>query len=143
MKKEPIPVYLFSPYQADLKMIADLGDRLTQHFTGTIANIKRAGDFIEFTESIKDFPIPIEHTIWADSIVVVVAPIEVQQQWLNAGVAALLIPFIDRVVDSTGKVEFQYRELRRIHKIEVVTSLWVGNLKTKDDIRIERSRYKN
>ena len=65
-------VYFFSRHTASQKMIADLGGTITNQFTGTISNIKRVGNSIEFLELQEKCV--TKHLIDVDSIIVAVAP---------------------------------------------------------------------
>lgn len=64
------------------------------------------------------------HTISAESIVVVEGPILLQDAWLKAGVAKLLIPGIEQKAGNWGSVSFKYCGLTQVHQISVITSKW-------------------
>ena len=83
-------IYFFSRHKPDPKMIQDLGGDRTTQIKGTISGIRRTGDTITFSEIIlaegTDAVQEIkQHSIPVDSIVVAVAPLALQIEWLNAG----------------------------------------------------------
>ncbi|MFM6079215.1 MAG: hypothetical protein ACKPCI_12010, partial [Dolichospermum sp.] len=84
-------VYFFSRHNPLPEMVAELG-KITFQYRGTISSIKKDGNNIRFVELPLDGSNAVSHTISSDSIVVAVAPLTLQQQWLEAGVRFLLIP---------------------------------------------------
>lgn len=132
-------VYFFSRHEAQEAMVSDLGSSITQQFRGTISNIKRVGDNIEFQEIPLGETAPVVHTIPANSIVVAVAPLPLQEAWLRAGVATFLSPQNKRETTKSGEVVFNYAGLLQVLKIEVVTQQWVGSAVSLEDKHAERS----
>ena len=102
-------------------MIADLGGNITYQFEGTIDRVRREGEDIKFRDSIEG-----DATISADSIVVAVAPIQLQEAWLKAGVGVLLIPQNNRGLTPDGQVVFNYVGLLQIEEIVIKTKQWAG-----------------
>ena len=131
-------VYFFSRHEAQAQMTSDLGG-ITQQFKGTISNIRRNGDAIEFQEIPLGESEAIAHSIPANSIVVAVAPLPIQEQWLKGGVSVFLAPQNRRETTDSGEVIFNYAGLLRILKIEVVTEQWVGASPTLEEKHLERS----
>ena len=132
-------VYFFSRHEAQAQMVADLGGTIAQQFKGTISNIVRDGDNIKFLEMPLGESEAIAHSIPKDSIVVAVAPLPIQEQWLKAGVSVFLAPQNRRETTDSGEVIFNYAGLLRILKIEVVTEQWVGASPTLEEKHLERS----
>lgn len=62
----------------------------------------------------------------AESIVVVEGPILLQDAWLKAGVAELLVPEIKQELGKWGSVTYKYCGLVKVHQISVTTSVWHG-----------------
>ena len=133
-------VYFFSRHDAQPQMIADLGGTITEQFKGTISNITKDGDHIKFLESPLGETDAVAHSIPKDSIAVVVAPLPIQDLWLQSGVAVLLSPQNRRETTKDGQVLFNYAGLLRILSIEVVTEQWVGLAPTIEDKHLERSK---
>lgn len=140
-------VYFFSRHKPDPKMIEDLGGSITAQIKGTINSIRCTGDAITFSEIIlaEDTDAVQEirqHSIPADSIVVAVAPLLLQIQWLDAGIKTLLIPQTTReVVD--GKTIFSYTGLVRIKGITINKEQWSGIAPTVEQKHAERSALHN
>ena len=104
-------IYFFSRHNPSPEMVAELGE-ITHQYTGTICSIERDGDTVKFLELPLDGFDTISHTIPIDSIVVVVAPLPLQEKWLKAGINVLLIPQNKReIVD--GEAVFSYSGLLR------------------------------
>lgn len=120
-------IYFFSHHTPDPEMVQDLGAPITAQFKSPISDIHRIGDRLIFTETlfIGGQTIKTSHTIPAESIVVVEGPLTIQEAWLKAGIATLLVPQINQL-DSWGRISFKYDGLLQIHQIEVVTSHWTG-----------------
>ncbi len=133
-------VYFFSRHDAQPQMIADLGGTITEQFKGTISNITKDGDHIKFLEIPLGETDAVAHSIPKDSIAVVVAPLPIQDLWLQSGVAVLLSPQNRRETTKDGQVLFNYAGLLRILSIEVVTEQWVGLAPTIEDKHLERSK---
>lgn len=140
-------VYFFSRHKPDPKMIEDLGGSITAQIKGTINGIRRTGDTITFseiilaenTDSVQEIK---QHTISANSIVVAVAPLTLQIQWLDAGIKTFLIPQTTReVVD--GKTIFSYAGLKRIKRIIIDEEQWSGVAPTIEQKHAERSALHN
>ena len=119
-------IYFFSSHDPDPEMIQDLGNSITAQFKGSISDIFAIGNEISFTETlhIGGQICKVCHTIPAESIVVTEAPVVLQEAWLKAGVATLLIPQVKQVAKGWGHHAFKYDGLTQVHKIEVVTSPW-------------------
>ena len=132
-------VYFFSRHTASQKMIADLGGTITNQFTGTISNIKRVGNSIEFQELELQEKCVTKHLIDVDSIIVAVAPLPLQIEWLNAGLQTLLIPQTTRSFDSSGSVVFSYSGLKRLKSIIIDSEQWSGVAPTVEQKHAERS----
>ena len=130
-------VYFFSRHTASQKMIADLGGTITNQFTGTISNIKRVGNSIEFLELQEKCV--TKHLIDVYSIIVAVAPLPLQIEWLNAGLQTLLIPQTTRSFDSSGSVVFSYSGLKRLKSIIIDSERWSGVAPTVEQKHAERS----
>lgn len=140
-------IYFFSRHKPDPKMIEDLGGSITAQIKGTINGICRFGDTIIFSEiilaentdrvqEIKQYSIPV------DSVVVAVAPLALQIEWLNAGIETFLIPQTTReVVDE--KTIFSYTGLKRIKRIIIDAEQWSGVAPTVDQKHAERSALHN
>lgn len=111
------PVYFFSRHEASLLMIEHLGREIDLQFRGTITNIRREEIAIQFDEIIDGEM--TQYQIPRDSIVVAVAPLELQMAWLAAGVHRLLIPQVHRQVNLDGNVVFTYTGLKWIKSIVV------------------------
>jgi hypothetical protein len=133
-------VYFFSRHDAQPQMVADLGGTITQQFRGTISNLSKDGDNIKFLEIPLGETEAVAHSIPKDSIVVAVAPLPIQEQWLKAGIAVFLAPQNKRETTEDGQVLFNYAGLLRILSIEVVTEQWAGASPTIEDKHLERSR---
>ncbi len=133
-------VYFFSRHEAQPQMITDLGGTITEQFKGTISNIVKDGDNIKFLEIPLGETEAVDHSIPKDSIAVVVAPLPIQDLWLQSGVAILLSPQNKRETTKDGQVLFNYAGLLRVLKIEVVTEQWVGLAPTIEDKHLERSK---
>ena len=133
-------VYFFSRHEAQAQMVADLGGTITGQFKGTISNISKDGDHIKFLEIPLGETEAVSHSIPKDSIAVVVAPMPIQDLWLQSGVAVLLSPQNRRETTKDGQVLFNYAGLLRVLKIEVVTEQWVGLAPTIEDKHLERSK---
>jgi hypothetical protein len=133
-------VYFFSRHDAQPQMVADLGNTITQQFRGTISNLSKDGDNIKFLEIPLGETEAVAHSIPKDSIVVAVAPLPIQEQWLKAGIAVFLAPQNKRETTEDGQVLFNYAGLLRILSIEVVTEQWAGASPTIEDKHLERSR---
>jgi hypothetical protein len=132
-------VYFFSRHDAQPQMITDLGGTITEQFKGTISSIVKDGDHIKFLEIPLGETKAVSHSIPKDSIVVVVAPLPIQEQWLKTGIAVFLAPQNKREVID-GVTTFRYAGLLRVLKIEVVTEQWVGASPTIEDKHLERSK---
>ncbi len=119
-------IYLFSEHTPDPEMLQELGGAITAQFKGTISDIHRRGDQITFTEAliIGRQTLNICQIIPAESIVVVEAPLLLQDAWLKAGVATLLIPQMKQQEGNWGSVLSKYCGLVQVHRLEVVTSTW-------------------
>ena len=133
-------VYFFSRHDAQPQMVADLGGTITEQFRGTISNISKDSDHIKFLEIPLGETEAVAHSIPANSIVVAVAPLPIQEQWLKADVSVFLSPQNKRETTEDGQVIFNYSGLLRILKIEVVTEQWVGLAPTIEDKHLERSK---
>ncbi len=133
-------VYFFSRHDAQQQMITDLGGTITEQFKGTISSIVKDGDHIKFLEIPLGETASVSHSIPKDSIVVVVAPMPIQDLWLQSEVAILLSPQNKRETTKDGQVLFNYAGLLRVLKIEVVTEQWVGLAPTIEDKHLERSK---
>lgn len=140
-------VYFFSRHTATAEMVADLGG-ITEQFKGSIKDIRANGDQITFTESplpTKEeqeagvVPADVKWAIPADSIVVAVAPLPLQIDWLKAGVGTFLVPQNNRVVLEDKSVVFNYAGLLHIKKIEVVSEQWAGAAVSVEQKHAERS----
>ncbi len=109
-------------------MVNDLSGAITAQFKGTISDIHRREHQIAFTETlfIGGQMINSCHTIPATSIVVVEGSLLLQDPWLKAGVAILLIPQMSQEMDSGEKLSLKYSQLLQVHRIEVVTSKWTS-----------------
>ena len=140
-------IYFFSRHKPDPKMIQDLGGDRTTQIKGTISGIRRTGDTITFSEIIlaegTDAVQEIkQHSIPVDSIVVAVAPLALQIEWLNAGIGTFLIPQTTReVVDK--KTIFSYTGLKRIKRIIIDAEQWSGVAPTVEQKHAERSALHN
>lgn len=123
-------IYFFSESTPDSNMIKDLGVPITTQFKDTISDIQRRSNEIVFIENriIGGQQIKICHTIPAESIVVVDGPILLQDAWLKAGVATLLIPQMKQETGKWGSILFKYCGLLQIHRIEVSISQWTSKV---------------
>ncbi len=141
-------IYFFSRHNPDPKMIQDLGGSITTQIKGTINGIRRFGDTIIFSEIIlaentdrvqemRQYSIPV------DSVVVAVAPLALQIEWLNAGIKTLLIPQTTREVNEEGNILFSYTGLVRIKRIIIDKEQWVGVSPTIEQKHAERSALHN
>lgn len=128
-------IYFFSEYTPDLNMIKDLGAPITAQFQDTISDIHRRSNQIVFTENriICGQRINICHTIPAESIVVVDGPILLQDAWLKAGIATLLISQMKQEAGKWGSILFKYCGLLQIHGIEVSISEWTSKVPTREE----------
>lgn len=140
-------VYFFSRHKPDPKMIQDLGGDITAQVKGTINGIRRTGDTITFSEitfaegadAVQQIK---QHSIPANSIVVAVAPLSLQIEWLDAGIETFLIPQTTReVVD--GKTIFSYTGLVWIKGIVIDKEQWSGLPSTLEQKHAERSLLHN
>lgn len=135
-------IYFFSRHNPDPKMVKDLGS-ITQQFTGTISNISKVGDSISFNELVllsenqKTIEGTSPHTIESASIVVAVAPLPLQIEWLKAGIKTLLIPQTKREVVS-GSTVFSYTGLLWVKEIKIETEQWAGLAPTTEQKHAER-----
>ena len=139
-------VYFFSRHKPDPKMIKDLGGAITQ-IKGTIKDIRRTGDTITFSEIIlaentDRVQEMRQHTISANSVVVAVAPLYLQIEWLNAGIETFLIPQTTREVVN-GNPIFSYTGLVRIKRITIDKEQWSGLPPTIEQKHTERSALHN
>lgn len=137
-------IYFFSRHKPDPKMIEDLGGSITAQIRGTINGICRFGDTIIFSEiilaentdrvqEIKQYSIPV------DSVVVAVAPLTLQIQWLDAGIKTLLIPQTTRELNEEGNILFSYTGLVQIKRITIDKEQWSGVAPTVEQKHAERS----
>lgn len=133
-------VYFFSRHDAQEQMVADLGGTITKQFKGTISNISKDGDSIKFLEIPLGETEAVSHSIPKDSIAVVVAPMPIQDLWLQSGVSVLLSPQNKRETTKDGQVLFNYAGLLRILSIQVVTEQWAGASPTIEQKHLERSK---
>ena len=134
-------VYFFSRHEAQTQMVADLGGTITKQFKGTISNIiSKDGDSIKFLEIPLGKTEAVAHSIPKDSIVVAVAPLPIQDLWLQSGVAVLLSPQNRKETTKDGQVLFNYAGLLRVLKIEVITEQWAGASPTIEQKHLERSK---
>ncbi|MFM6223300.1 MAG: hypothetical protein ACKPKT_06725 [Dolichospermum sp.] len=117
-------VYFFSRHNPLPEMVAELG-KITFQYRGTISSIKKDGDTIKFLELPLDGSNAVLHSIPANSIVVAVAPLTLQQQWLEAGIQFLLIPQNRRQVIG-GEIVFLYSGLLRMKGIIIDSEQWSG-----------------
>ena len=140
-------IYFFSRHKPDPKMIKDLGGAITQ-IKGTIKDIRRTGDTITFSEIIlaentdrvqemREYSIPV------DSVVVAVAPLYLQIEWLNAGIKSLLIPQTTRELNEEGNIIFSYTGLVQIKRITIDKEQWSGLPPTIEQKHTERSALHN
>jgi hypothetical protein len=140
-------IYFFSRHKPDPKMIKDLGGAITQ-VKGTIPGIRRFGDTIIFSEIIlaentdrvqemREYSIPV------DSVVVAVAPLYLQIEWLNAGIKSLLIPQTTRELNEEGNIIFSYTGLVQIKRITIDKEQWSGLPPTIEQKHAERSALHN
>ncbi|MFM6311922.1 MAG: hypothetical protein ACKPGB_27380 [Dolichospermum sp.] len=118
-------VYFFSRHNPLPEMVAELGGHLTYQYRGTISSIKKDGDTIKFLELPLDGSNAVSHSIPANSIVVAVAPLALQQQWLEAGVRFLLIPQ-NKKETVNGEIVFLYSGLLRMKGIIIDSEQWAG-----------------
>lgn len=108
-------IFLFSQSEPPEAMLTDLGHPLTAQIQGIISEIRRQGDEIFFKETIgRD---TVESSIPADAVVIVDAPLSVQEAWLNAGVATLLVPQGQQALKFDWSVEFHYTGLLEVKAI--------------------------
>lgn len=133
-------VVFLSRHEASHAMMEQLTEKLGQfeflQFKGTYGKFSGKAEGISFVESFKDaegIETSVSQTIPADSIIVAVAPPQLQIEILNAirfagGAAILLQPLTNRVVDEEGKATFVYTGLNQVHKIEFMTSLFAGEM---------------
>jgi hypothetical protein len=133
-------VYFFSRHDAQPQMITDLGGTITEQFKGTISSIVKDGDHIKFLEIPLGETKAVSHSIPKDSIVVAVAPLPIQEQWLKTGIAVFLAPQNRKETTEDGQVIFNYSGLLHILKIEVITEQWTGASPTIEDKHLERSK---
>ena len=139
-------IYFFSRHKPDPKMIKDLGGSITQ-IKGTIKDIRRTGDTITFSEIIlaentDRVQEMRQYTIPVDSVVVAVAPLTLQIEWLNAGVKTFLIPQPTREVVN-GNPIFSYTGLVWIKRIVVEKEQWSVLPPTIEQKHTERSALHN
>ncbi|MFM6344077.1 MAG: hypothetical protein ACKPFK_02880 [Dolichospermum sp.] len=118
-------IYFFSRHNPLPEMVAELGGHLTYQYRGTISSIKKDGNNIRFVELPLDGSNAVSHTIPANSIVVAVAPLTLQQQWLEAGVRFLLIPQ-NKKETVNGEIVFLYSGLLRMKGIIIDSEQWSG-----------------
>ncbi|MFM5927886.1 MAG: hypothetical protein ACKPFA_36215 [Dolichospermum sp.] len=118
-------VYFFSRHNPLPEMVAELG-KITFQYRGTISSVRKDGDNIKFLELPLDGSNAVSHSISANSIVVVVAPLALQEQWLKAGVAILLIPQNKKETTVSGEAVFSYSGLLQIMEIKVLSKQWSG-----------------
>jgi hypothetical protein len=130
------PVFLFSRHAATPEMISAVG-KITQQFEGNIFDPIRVKDMVKFTIEKEK----IAHFIPAQSIVIAVAPLPLQQQWLTAlgedGV--FLVPQDNRIVLEDQSVLFQFAGLLWVKRIEIVTEQWSGLSPTLEDKAKQRA----
>ncbi|MFM6882010.1 MAG: hypothetical protein ACKPKK_15395 [Dolichospermum sp.] len=118
-------IYFFSRHNPLPEMVAELGGHLTYQYRGTISSVRKDGDNIKFLELPLDGSNAVSHTISSDSIVVAVAPLALQQQWLEAGVRFLLIPQ-NKKETVNGEIVFLYSGLLRMKGIIIDSEQWAG-----------------
>lgn len=125
-------IYFFAHHTPDPQMLKDLGGTITDRFKGTISDIHRRDNQITFTETLflGGQELQCCHTIPAESVVVVEGSLLLQEPWLKAGIATLLIPQTIQEVGGWGQVMTKYCGLLQVHKIEVVTSPWHKGIST-------------
>jgi hypothetical protein len=133
------PVYFLSRHEATKEMVAELGG-INAQFTGNIFNPSRKGDMILFTQEDIETMAKVDFAIPANSIVVAVAPLPLQQQWLaalgNDGV--FLIPQNNRIVHPDKSVEFRYSGLLWVKRIVIETEQWAGRTPSTEEKAQER-----
>lgn len=119
-------IYFFSYHVPDPEMIQDLGNPITTQFKGSISDIIARDGKISFTETLHvgGETCKVCHTISAQSIVVIEDTLVLQEAWLKAGVATLLIPQVKQESGGWGHSILKYDGLTQVHKIEIVTSPW-------------------
>ncbi len=134
-------IYYFSELPPDPKMVACLGGAITTQFKGSISDIHRRGNQITFTEAmvIGGQTLNVCQLIPAESIVVVEEPLLLQDAWLKAGVATLLIPQMKQEAGNWGSILFKYCGLLQVHQIEVVTSVWSSGTPNTEKPSLSRS----
>lgn len=118
-------LYFFSRHEASPLMIQHLGREIDLQFKGTILNLRGNETTIEFDEAIDGELTPYE--IPRDSIVVAVAPLDLQIAWLAAGVHKLLVPKTRREVGSDGEVVFIYTSLKWVKSIVIESEEFVAS----------------
>lgn len=133
------PVYFFSRHEATPEMVRELGS-INAQFTGNIFNPSRKGDMISFLEEDFTTKKKIEMAIPANAIVVAVAPLPLQQQWLEAlkSDGVFLIPQNNRIVCPDKTVIFQYAGLLHIKRIVIETEQWAGKTPSTEEKAQER-----
>jgi len=120
--------YFFSRHNPVPEMVRLLGGEIHQQFLGTISNVRREGDTITFTEQIDNSTAKRSIPVTPGMRVVIVAPVNLQADWLRAvgNDGLILIPQNNRVMKSDGSYEFQFTGLKRLIKVEVITEDFVG-----------------
>ena len=131
-------IYFFSRHDPLPEMVTELGE-ITKQYRGTISSIQRDGDTIIFLELPLDGGDTISHSIPVNSIVVVVAPLPLQQEWLKAGISVLLVPQNKKEIVNREAV-FNYSGLLRILDIKVISEQWAGNPVSLQEKHSERSQ---
>ncbi len=127
-------VYWFSRSAPSPQMVQELGGAIAAQFKGRISDIHSRFNQIIFTETLcmGGREIKCRHLIPAESVVVAdQASLLVQETWLKAGVAVLLVPQTYQEKTDEGKQVPKYGGLLRINEIKVVTSQWAGSNSTR------------
>lgn len=144
-------VVFLSRHEAAPAMMSQLTKKLGEfefiQFRGSFSKFSGSSEYIKFHEvlDVKEGESflnengeelatgrhEFDHSIPTNSIIIAVAPPQLQIEMLNAikfsgGVATLLQPLTNRVSSAGGTVEFQYVGLNQIHKVEIVTTLFCG-----------------
>lgn len=133
-------VVFLSRHTADTAMLEQLQEKLGEfefiQFKGTYSKFSGNADNISFTEVVEKEDKSVEtfnRSVPADSIIIAVAPPQLQIELLNAikfsgGKATLIQPLTNRVSGNDGKARFEFCGLNQVHKVEIITTLFTGEM---------------
>lgn len=142
-------VVFLSRHDAAPAMMSQLTEKLGEfefiQYRGTFSKLSGSPEYIKFHEVLdvkegesllnengEELAVgrhEFDHCIPTDSIIIAVAPPQLQIEMLNAikfsgNKATLLQPLTNRISTAGGSVTFEYAGLNQVHKVEIITTLF-------------------